>query len=281
MNTTITENAGLNRFSWRRVWMIARYVYPAIKWQIIGYPVATFVLTVIYVAAMATGLRSVNVAAASGLLIGMMFYLAPLAMANRDFRSTMAMLPVTAGEKMAFLLLYLWGYMLLVTNGINFCVTNLVSLVLPSVECQGAYLMYQYKILLTPLTIVAGVVMSWGFEVFCLYGVVSARSNRMGRGILYAALGFGIYIVTSIVAGVWGVIRFFETNPDAADTFAALGKDTEYLRDGVMTPELMDSILVFVREIMEPLYGMMCTVALICMCVLISKLYKKLKIGGF
>lgn len=111
------ETAQINyssSFSWHRVGMIARYYYPALKWQMIIYPIVSALFGIItYLASrgnldLATiGLFSVLVMTVVGFTQPFMLYFAP-GFLVRSCRDVDVAIPALSSEKATFIMLYLF-----------------------------------------------------------------------------------------------------------------------------------------------------------------------------
>lgn len=97
-----------NMNSARRLWLLARFMYPTIKKQLWLYPAAitAYFIAISLVAYISESYTGPDVV--TSLFFGSLFYFAPVVLSARDNRLVISQLPVTAGEKMTFLYLYFW-----------------------------------------------------------------------------------------------------------------------------------------------------------------------------
>lgn len=277
-------------FSWRRVAMLWRYVYPGLRWQVIWYPVVALFCSAVYVMAMFVGTTSYNIAASMGMVLTMMTYLAPLSLAGRDFRSTIGLLPVMASEKLVFLLLYFCGYILLVTSGISVLATYMSRWLFPEVQENVMYILSSFKGLASPITLLGCTIMSMALILCTLYGVLSARTNRIGKGILFAVIGFVVYCLVSVAGAVGYGIRYIKGHSKEylEERMRAIGEevvnkdiDPEQFELQDLSPQAFDMVVDMMREVVEPLYGVLAIVSLLVGMSLAWVIYRKMKKGGF
>ncbi len=95
-----------NMSSPRRLWLLARYMYPTLKKQMWLYPAAIIAYYIIISTIACVSHIYVAPDVVTGIFFSTLFYFAPVALSIRDNRLTTAQLPVTAGEKLTFLYLY-------------------------------------------------------------------------------------------------------------------------------------------------------------------------------
>lgn len=95
-----------NMNSARRLWLLARYMYPTLKKQMWLYPVAIIAYFIIVSIIACVTHTYVGPDIVTGIFLSSLFYFAPVALSARDNRLMTAQLPVNAGEKQIFLYLY-------------------------------------------------------------------------------------------------------------------------------------------------------------------------------
>ncbi|MCC8119550.1 MAG: hypothetical protein LIP09_12500 [Bacteroidales bacterium] len=274
----ILEARDENRFSWRRVWMLFQLYYPLLKKQIIFFPILS-ALAVLLTA----WLMKVNEVASmfdEGFgfagwpmyMISIMFYLAPIGLARRDMRSLCAMLPVKPLEKLVFLILYLWGGVMVLTTGVAYLTVfalipfnpNLWNLI------KEVYTQFHSMFGISALSF-WGWVMAWLYQSIVLFVVITVKRNRVLWGIIsYFAISVCFGILSGIAGAIWVI---YMVTQKGKDYILKLGEDLEAGNvDNSLSPEmahLMDMV-------MTPL-GIVSTIVL---AWIMWGIYKKLKYSG-
>ena len=206
MDTTIDINAPVSdRFSWRRVGLVARFYYPRLRTQIIIYPLTGILLTLLSIFAAVTGGSEIIWPVVSS-IVGFMLMFGPVSLGSRKGLEIETTFPATGAEKSTFIILYaMIGIPLL--------------LLLPA--AIGA--------LLTPADITADffaakafdmrrqlIDSTYGMVIFdeaapmitCLWAVMAVKKNRVLMGIVWAiACNFAI----GIAGGIYGIYIVFTT----------------------------------------------------------------------
>lgn len=224
MTDTYTNEIGKEGFSCHRVGMVARYYYPALKTQIIFFPLISLLAGIsavfsdyLWQFAMLDGLLSAAIA--------FMFMFAPIMFARNSSREIELTLPATYLEKATFVVLYTLICIPLMTYGPMY----LMKWLLPIVFNLNSPVNEMEEFIKNLMQ------NSYGLELFsnavplitCLFVVMVCKKSRAGKGILWSilsnvALGmvglcFGIFMAINN-PGLRGENEIF-MNPAFADTF--------------------------------------------------------------
>lgn len=224
MTDTYNNEIGNQGFSCRRVGMVARYYYPALKTQIITFPLISLLAGVsavfsdtVWQFSMLDGLLNTAIA--------FMFIFAPIMFARNSSRELELTLPATYLEKAAFVLLYTLICIPLLSYGPMYLMKWLLLIVF-NLSSSANEVEETLKNLMDD---------SYGLEMFtnavplitCLFVVMYCKKSRTGKGILWSilsnvALGmvglcFGIFMAYT-TPGLAGENEIF-MNPVFADAF--------------------------------------------------------------
>lgn len=97
-----TDNAN----SWHRILMLWRLYWPGLK---LGYIICAILpFVAVFLSAMLAHFTGSSMDLLSQWPISLLIYLSPIMLARRDYRDVSSQLPVTAAEKLGFLLLTFW-----------------------------------------------------------------------------------------------------------------------------------------------------------------------------
>lgn len=289
-DTSISMPAVTDSFSWKRVLMIARYVYPGLKKQTIAFPIFSLVLGLSMVFA------PFDFTTVFSLCISVAYMVAPIGLCNRDFQSTMGMLPVKGSEKLVFLLAYFWicvPLLLYVPSISIFLVTTFVD---PE-KVKAVLNIYNMTFgIMTPANMALSQFLGMSFQTFVLYIVVKATTNRTFKGL---AAGIGIYVAFVFLAGVAGGIYFgayaikkFESDPQLAEMIHEQFQDLEQYDN--MDPEslygnnqLVDAVMdvmgvdTWLGSFINDFVLCMSLLGLVWLVIEVALIYKRLNRGGF
>lgn len=195
-----------DRFSWRRVWLIGRYMIPTFRKQLIMYPIVITLFTLSSELFYHIGWMQLMDAGIFSTLCGFMFYFAPVSLARKNNRFIMAQIPARTSEKFVFLLIYYWIVIGILTLGLNKLITIIMTRYMDGANIEA-------EAILTNLTNVIGLkltyIMIMGYfsalalQAFALYGVVKAKSSRMMTAIGYSLGGYVLMCVISGLAGAF------------------------------------------------------------------------------
>lgn len=196
-------DTAIDRFSWRRVWLIGYYMLPTLKKQLIVYPLAAVLMSVMSQLFCYFGLIQLTEAGIMNTFAGLLFYFAPISLARRDNRFIIAQIPARASERFAFLLIYYWVVIGLLTFGLSMLTIKCLGLLWPTP------VNYEFKVIMETLTgvlgykldfiIVGGYLSGLALQAFALFGVVRAKSNRMLTGLGYMIVS---YIAMCVLSGM-------------------------------------------------------------------------------
>lgn len=249
-----------DKFSWLRVAMLARFYYPVLRKQIIAIPSMVFLCVLLL--SYSQIFESDKWVIVSTMPVSFMFILSPLGLARRDCRSLSNQLPVTPLEKMAFLVLYFNVFMTILTSG-GMSLSALILLPIsdqPMTWLLGLFSRFEETFGMSPFN--PSMLVGGCFFQYCvLYGVISAKKNRIARGIIWMLVTFVIYqFMSGIIGLIIGIVVAASESPEALANLDAMG-----LPEGFM-PYVFRSILAVMT------LGTL---------VMASLTYRKLKYHGF
>lgn len=247
-------------FSWRRVAMLAKYLFPGLKKQMIFLPLAAISFTFAYVCFIQMGFESVSLGLVTA--TGILFYLAPIGLARFDYRSTVAQLPLCAKEKMAFLILYFWVFMGIATSLVPALILSYFSLTMDKVM-TGLIGISDFTGNNDPIILMCNVIVSIALQTAVLYGVVTAKGSRQARGMINLAIAYGLLIVLAFVGGTIGVSLDIASHPGPLSSYD-FDNDPDLLKNTIKVTTIT---LTFFASI--------------ALGFIIVKLYKRLKYSGF
>lgn len=246
-------------FSWKRVLSLAHYLAPALRKQLIICAVSATVLSLLYV--FFTYAEASRIAFTCYSVIGLMFIMAPLGLGKADYRFTVAQLPVSAGEKLAFLLIYFWAVLMLVINVVPVVILSLFSISPETV--MGSYVPFGDEPAMLSVLGATSYLISMVLQLFVLYTMVTAKGNRALRAVVGLII---LYVVFMFAVFVLSVIH---TAYELAKLPAGVNP-TDLPAD----PQFMSHTLVGVFIVVAALF-------VVFGAVLLVKLYKRLKHSGF
>ncbi len=169
---------------WSKTWMLFQYYWPGLRKQVILMPLAAVLITAGVSWYLSLGFGTDNVMLPLS-AVSIMYYLAPIGLAHKNYRSTSATLPVTAGQKLTFLLLYFWIFVMLITTGVMWLTAFIMIPFSPEIwtEIQRAtagftttYGMSPFAPWVWPL--------AFFFQTIVLYAVLKAKRGRQMKGIV-------------------------------------------------------------------------------------------------
>lgn len=244
-----------DNFSWRRVGMLFRYWFPRFDYRIWIFPVVV----------LACGLLSLCFSLQENspegvTILSMAYYaiiLGPLVFAGRRAPEIRATLPVKTSELYVFLLIVSLVIIPLVVSSLSelfayCCGVNLTSekfyrTAFAESEQLGLKFNFVVLAIYSVLTYVVA-------TVICLWGVVSAKNNPVGKSLLALVIG---YFITGLTWGIFGAavaISNFEEVSDADPEM--MGTVVGSIIDigmYVMMPVLAITLIVFLRLIYRAL----------------------------
>lgn len=262
-----------NRFSWRRVWMLFQLYYPQLKKQIIFFPIlsalAIFLTAWLVEVNDVTSVWDERMSVAwPMLMISIMYYLAPIGFARRDVRQLCAMLPVTAAEKLVFILIYLFIGVNLLTSGVSYLAAFVIMPICPQ---MWDMVLESFQLFNTTFGFsvwsVSGFSMAWLFQIIVMYVVLIAKRNRVLKGIIAY---FGATIAVGILSGLAGMIGAM---------YMIMKHGQDYAQN--LIPEAdPDQITAEMTQMVQTIMYPVGAVAVVVLIWLIWKMYKKLKYSG-
>lgn len=240
-----------DNFSWRRVGMLFRYWFPRFDYRIWIFPVVV----------LACGLLSLCFSlqehSPEGVTILAMAYyaiiLGPLVFAGRRAPEIRATLPVKTSELYVFLLIVSLVIIPLVVSSLSelfayCCGVNLTSEKFyrtAFAESEKLGLKFDFVVLAIYSVLTYAVA-----TVICLWGVVSAKNNPVGKSLLALVIG---YFITGLTWGIFGAavaISNFEEVSDAdPEMMGTVVGSIINIGMYVMLPVLVIALIVFLRLI--------------------------------
>lgn len=287
MSESVITLAAVDRFSWKRVWMLARYIYPALKKQLICFPILSIVsgLTLVF--------APFDITSMLGIAIFFAYALAPIGLANRDFRLTSGMLPVKASEKFVLLMGYFWivvPILLYLPVGIIFGASHIFNPAKVHAILRVYYLGFG---MLSPANMVLSQFFSTAIQVSVLLVVLKTSVNRTVKGIV---TGIGVYIgfifLTAISATLYFGCRFVkmakedpELEKNIMQQFQSIGDVTS--DDILNDPGVLESISSVMGA--DTMMGhflnnyLMCIegASILALIVMLVLIYRRLQKSGF
>lgn len=205
----------VNRFSWGRVTKIAGYYRPALRTQLILYPLVALV------AGLSVGFTAKypHIAILTGLLVTamvFMLYWGPTAFSRKSSRQIEVMLPALASEKATFIILYCMVFLPVLVTVPYYIGEELMELLL-GVDSSGLFNGFADLKVWTTEHVQELVPL-----VTCMYVVCRCKTSRTSKGILYSILSLvGLGMIGGLLAFMMVVADIPYTEPQM------LGKDLE------------------------------------------------------
>ncbi len=248
--------------------MVAKFMIPTLKKQLIMYPVVIVVFTL-------TGILFYNLewldstdVGIFNTLCGFMFYFAPASLSRKDNRFVIAQMPAKTSEKFAFLLIYYWIVVGILTMGLcQFINTFVAKMTMLDADTTK---------MLTELTGVMGRKLDYvmivgsftaiAIQVFALYGVVRAKSNRMITSMVYSVGAYvGMCMLSGFIGAFVGIFSVWHS------TYEHIGGD-EFSEE---------QVAAFVADVLPLIVTIVSLILCIVASVLLCKTYKIIKHRGF
>lgn len=182
-------------FQWRRVWMLAKFYYPILHKQIIMMPIVAAISTFV-IAFTLENEQSPMFLTLCSFPTAFMYYFAPIGLARKDSRPISNQLPVTAGEKFVFLMIYFIPVVYLLTSGAMF-LSALLFFPLNSKAFEfvsNLFETFDREFGFSPWTAILLTQMIF-LQSCVLYGVVTSKKNRMLKGIVNGVAGFLFFLL--------------------------------------------------------------------------------------
>lgn len=252
--------------------MVARYMLPTLKKQLILYPLVIILFTLLAQLFYSFGWLQLAEAGIFSSLSGFMFYFAPASLGRRDNRFIIAQLPVRTSEKIAFLIVYYWIVIGLLTMGLYKALTMLIAIFYPTAIMEAEETLASLTGLIGNkliYLIITGYVAGIAIQIFALYGAVKSKTNRTIMGIVY---GFGSYVGMCVLSGIVGMFM-------AAFSIWEYKSNYGSTADPVFDPE--EFAAVFITEALPGILLVVTLALCIVAAVLLFKTYKIIKHSGF
>lgn len=264
-------DTAIDRFSWRRVWLIGHYMLPTLKKQLIVYPLAAVLMSVMSQLFCYFGLIQLTEVGIMNSFAGLIFYFAPVSLARRDNRFIIVQLPAKISEKFAFLLIYYWVVIGVLTFGLSMLTSKCLGLFFPSPVNPD------FKVIMETLTgvlgykldfiIVGGYLSGLALQAFALFGVVRAKTNRMLTGIGYTIVSYiAMCVISGLSAAVLAFVQIWKFKSEYGDMVSV---DVEEFTTAVVS-DLLPSVMAFITIIF-------CFIGVL----LLYRTYKIIKHRGF
>lgn len=221
-----------NRFSWDRVMRIGEFYFPALRMQMILYPVVALVLYGLtflghYTLGGTVGILSNGL---SSTVLGFMFYFAPVALTRRDTRIVETMLPATTVEKSVFLLGYFFVVIPVLLSGVYYGVGSALQWILGLNDVLFTSLSIT-DMPYTPLVWASNMISAIVPAITCLWAVLVVARSRALMAMVWSVVSLislsmlsGLITLAMMFAN--GFIEAIMKNPSIAespDAMAAMG----------------------------------------------------------
>lgn len=261
----------MEKFSWKRVGMMWRYMYPAVRKQLIWYPVLSVVTAIFGAVVLSISLKLLIVAQLPTILIGFLIFLAPIALVRHDYHHTTALLPVTAGEKLMVLFLYFGIGTTLLVNVPYYLTCFVACLVNPDLVAiiKSFIAEYTYGTNLVLFSLESYPI-NFSLTGVVLLSVVWSNRPTISRTVVCFVVSYFIYIMfTGLVAIVISLIMVYRAFSSGRFAEVAAGGD-----DTLFANEIIGIIMPVVM-------GILFVMGLVAMVIVYRMMYNKLKAGGF
>ncbi len=262
----------MERFSWKRVGMLWHYMYPAVRFQIIWYPVLSLVAALFGTLVLSVSTDLLVLADVPTTLMGLLVFLAPVALIKHDYHHTTALLPVTAAEKFTVLVLYFVFGVFALVNVPYYVVCGLAWCFNPDLFSSLLSLIGNYFNGIGYLWIMIGSYpINFALIGIVLLSIVGSKRPTVSRSVLYLVISYVIYVViVGCAAVIAAIIAVFNNYSDGTFQAAASASDhTEYVAG-------------MIAEMVVPTVSLSCLVLGVTAIIIVYRMiYKRLKIGGF
>lgn len=198
MNTpTISDT-----FSWRRVMAIGRYYYPALRTQMIIYPLISLVTGIIlffFVKSVIWGFFG----SILSLTLQFMLYLSPIVFARKQTRPIETLLPALGSEKATFILGYSLIIVPILTFGPELIVYHLLHWIFPGIT--DLYSIYHTQFSIDNTVNILGYAQYLVPLTTCLFVIFRRTTNRITMGFVWT---FVALIGETILIAIFSAIAF-------------------------------------------------------------------------
>lgn len=192
-----------DRFSWRRVAMVARYFAPRLRWQMILYPVLSAIIFCFSYIAIAANQFTLGTTIAG--ITSYFFCFAPIVFGTRRDSAYFATLPALGSEKFAFVIIYCFFvipfliYMPMLILDVIFpsADSNSLSVTVRMLKEAGIESVSMVQIALSSC------VSTCAQTALCLWVVMASSVHRVLKGILIPlAINFVFGVITGIIMSI-------------------------------------------------------------------------------
>ena len=244
---------------WKGMWMLTRFYMPMLKPQLISYPIIVmFLLMVQSILGYLTGYYACM---AFSWIVAMMQYFGPMALTRHDARFTSSMLPVTASQKLGFLLIYSWlvlPLLIMIPAMLTFGIFH-VSGIDALTALPQAYHAKFLANMATQGSLLSSIIIGLGFQVVTFYPLIFKKGNRgMMMFLFFFVALFAVMFLAGLTGGIYGVYVGY------TDAVA-----------GIETTDIDTSPLI---RILNTCFGILSAIV---SAVLLIRMYKKLRNRGF
>lgn len=258
-----------DKFSWRRVWMLWRLYLPSLRKQLWAFPLVSLGISMaaVWVMLLDSEVSPANFTLTLG--ISIMYYMAPIALARRDYRAVSDQMPVLASEKMVFLAIYFLFVTMVLTTGVQTLVFFLSSLLFQQF-CHQMEDIYSLAMSIynNKAALFLSNIMGIALPSLTLMGVVLAKRNRILMGVVSC---LGAYLAICTISGILGAVMAMME-----------------MKDVVMDPNISQKIgaqeeLAFetISNVVGLAVWVVSVISVVIIAVAWTLIYKKLKRGGF
>lgn len=246
MNTRFDNSPIIGKpgFSWERVRMLFQFYLPSLKPQLIAYPLATFVMTVVLLLTIKSELLFGLLATLIMLVVSYMLYWSPIIFTRKNYHLTETILPVSGNEKVAFYYIYAFlavPLLVLASIALGFAVVCLVPGYYDAIinfVTESRFIGEIYKAL-SDFVSMPGYAMQivLQFVEMALTALFAVMYFKKSRALMAIALTIGLSTVQGIIAGVAGFIIGIVSGP---------GEDVALITRGIETTMVVSNVIVVV-----------------------------------
>ena len=184
-----------DRFSWQRVWLVARYYYPALRNQIILYPILSLAIALIGVYGDLDSGWTIMLSGLSSFLLWLLYVWSAGVFTFHSSLPIEVSLPARDSEKATFIVLYL----LVGVSVLTFVPGWIVNLLNPQAnESEIARAFYALNPRMFWKTAMVGVAAVLIPMTTCMFAVFQSTRSRLIKGITWsivASIGMLIFMI--------------------------------------------------------------------------------------
>ena len=266
MTTTLST---YDRFSWHRVGAVAGYYAPALRTQIIVYPLVSLAIgAVTYILNCLPG-GIAMLGSMLSIILSFMCYFGPIVFARRSNKAIETLLPATSAEKSTFIVTYCMVSIPLLTYLPFYLCTYILEFLFGASDNEIIQLASQLEV--PKLTKLSGMIQTLVPLATCMFVVMMRDTNRSLMGMVWAVVSL---IVASMIAGIYGAVIAFRMG--FADEQANAGADPEEISE-----QIAQHIATDLTATLQPfiiILGAICLLYVILMIVLTCRTIKNQQI---